>query len=97
MKDQQDQVPDVSRKAQLMMLSVFAFGSKSEVVFRNPQRLTIEAKAAIDELVTAGLIACKQDSHGVLIYKGTEKAPMPARVWKFPKPQEKFNLLDKVV
>jgi hypothetical protein len=85
----------VSRDAQIIAYSLFAFGQKSSVTFRAPGNLTERAVVALAELEELGFVVRSVDSGpmGSWHFKGTEKLLKWRTAICEPKEGESFPIL----
>ena len=67
---------DLSVNARAMCATTFLCGAKSSVTFHMPSRIGPECKAALDELVEAGVITLERlnDISPALVYRGSSQA-----------------------
>ncbi len=86
---------EISRDAQIVASALFGMGPISKVHFQRPHAIHPRAKAALTELVAAGLIEntpseqCSRDGVG---WRATSKIGSPLKDFKPPTEAESFPL-----
>jgi hypothetical protein len=75
----------LSRNAQLVAQALFGLGKVCEVDFHTPSRITPETKAALEELVAAGMVIFKKKGK-TYNYHATEKIGLP--LWDYARVDE---------